>query len=78
MFDRKQVAQGITALMSQPDYLFWTARHLLNHNITPQHAVILSEMWSRPFPMLIASRGWSKTYSNAMLTLLKTATTAWH
>lgn len=67
----KEISQGIIQIMKEPEFCFWTARHLLQHNITPQHAVVLAEMWKRPFPMLIATRGWSKTYTNAMLALLK-------
>lgn len=71
LFEGKHISQGIVEIMKEPDFCFWSARHLLNHNITPQHALVLSEMWTRPFPMLIACRGWSKTYSNAMLAILK-------
>ena len=71
LWDGKHIASGILEIMKEPDFCFWAARHLLNHNVTPQHAIVLSEMWSRAFPMLIACRGWSKTYTNAMLDILK-------
>ena len=71
LWDGKHIASGILEIMKEPDFCFWAARHLLNHNVTPQHAIVLSEMWSRAFPMLIACRGWSKTYTNAMLAILK-------
>lgn len=71
LWEGRDITHGICEVMREPDFCFWAARHLLNHNITPQHAVVLAEMWKRPFPMLIATRGWSKTYSNAILAILK-------
>lgn len=60
-------------LMRDPKYLFYAAKVLLNVNLLPIQAVILQELWTRPFPMLIGSRGFSKTWTLALLSMLKCA-----
>ena len=53
-------------LMRMPEYLFWAANLMLRIKqgkpleMTPIHALVLEELWRRPFPMLIASRGFGK------------------
>ena len=58
-------------LMRHPDYLFFAAKYLLGVELLPIQALILKELWIRPFPMLVASRGFSKTYLSAVCALLK-------
>src|SRR5690606_21834539 len=48
-----------------------TVQHLLNLEMLPMHAVVLKELWNRQFPMLIACRGWSKTFTLAVFNLLR-------
>lgn len=50
-------------LMKHPDYLAFAVKYLLNIELLPIQALILKELWTRPFPMLIASRGFSKCIS---------------
>jgi len=47
-------------LMRNPNYLHYAAKTLLNITLLPIQAVILEELWKRPFPMFIASRGFGK------------------
>jgi intein/homing endonuclease len=47
-------------LMRIPNYLHYAAKTLLNITLLPIQAVILEELWTRPFPMFIASRGFGK------------------
>ena len=49
-------------LMTRPEYLSFTASQLLNINLLPSQALILNEIWNRKFPMLIASRGFGKSF----------------
>lgn len=58
-------------LMRKPEYLFFAAEVLLGIELHPFQAAILEELWIRPFPMLIATRGGSKTFLLAILALLK-------
>lgn len=62
---------GELRLMMHPDYLYFAAKHLLNVELLPIQSLIMKELWTRPFPMLIASRGFSKTFSTAVLALLR-------
>lgn len=58
-------------IMRQPSYLSFAAKTLLGINLLPMQSVILEELWNRPFPMLIASRGWGKTWLLAVYSILK-------
>ena len=62
------------ALMQDPYYLYFTARTLLNIELWPLQAVALSTLWNHAFPMLICSRGFSKTFSLAIYALLQAIT----
>lgn len=61
----------ITWLMAQPEYFSFTCKELLGIEILPFQGVILQELWNRKFPMLIASRGASKSFSMALYAILR-------
>lgn len=50
----------VLSLMRSPEYFYFTCKHLLNREIMPIQACILSEFWHRPFPALFATRGFGK------------------
>lgn len=58
-------------LMSKPENFAFTCKHLLNIELLPAQQVVLQELWDRPFPMLVGSRGFSKTFLLAVHTILK-------
>jgi hypothetical protein len=58
-------------LLTQPEYFSFICKEILNVKILPSQAVILHEMWHRKFPMLIASRGFGKTWTLALYALLR-------
>lgn len=60
-------------LMRNPDYLSFAAKVLLDIDLLPGQALILEELWNRPFPMYIGSRGYGKTFLLAVLAMLKCA-----
>jgi hypothetical protein len=64
---------GITPIrmMMNPEYVEAAARILLNVQLLPLQSVILAEMWEKPFPMLIGSRGLGKTFLLATYSMLK-------
>jgi intein/homing endonuclease len=47
-------------LMRQPEYFYFTVKHLFGIRLHPFQLAILQELWKRPFPMLIGSRGLGK------------------
>jgi len=61
----------LTWLMSRPEYLSFTAHHLLNTQLLPSQSLILNELWQRKFPMLIASRGFGKSFKLAIYSMLR-------
>lgn len=50
----------ILSLMRRPEYFSFTCKHVFNKIITPMQQAVLYELWHRPFPMLIACRGFGK------------------
>ena len=61
----------ITWLMCQPEYFSFTCKELLGIEILPFQGIIINELWNRKFPMLIASRGASKSFSMALYAILR-------
>lgn len=61
----------ILNVMRKPENFAFTIKHLFNIKIHPFQQVILNELWTKPFPMLIATRGGSKSYNLALYSLLK-------
>lgn len=58
-------------LMTQPDYLPFIARHILNTQLLPSQSLILRELWERKFPMLIATRGAGKSFMLSLYSILR-------
>lgn len=61
----------ITWLLSRPEYFSFICSEILNVNLIPTQALMLRELWERKFPMLIASRGFGKSYMLALHALLR-------
>lgn len=58
-------------VMRDPQYLFWAAKVLLGITVPPYQALFLENLWSHQFPMLIGSRGSSKSFSLTMYMVLR-------
>lgn len=54
-----------------PNYFYFTAKHFLNIELLPLQVAILQELWVRPFPMLIGSRGLGKSFILAVYCVLR-------
>lgn len=52
----------LLSLMMKPENFAFTCKHLLNKTMTPMQLVILYELWTKPFPMLLGSRGFGKSF----------------
>jgi intein/homing endonuclease len=59
---------NVVRLMSNPDYIGYTAKILLDIDLLPVQCAILRELWIRPFPMFVASRGFGKTIRDVFIT----------
>lgn len=58
-------------LMTQPEYLSFLCKHILNVQLLPSQALMLNELWSRKFPILIASRGFGKSFMLSLYSILR-------
>ena len=58
-------------VFSNPDYFYFTCKHLLNIRLLPFQLAILQELWNRKFPMLIATRGGGKTWILSLYAMLR-------
>jgi hypothetical protein len=58
-------------LMTRPYYLSFVTQHILNIQLLPSQALFLNEIWNRKFPMLIASRGFGKSFTLALYAVLR-------
>lgn len=69
--DNEKVIERLTCLMMNPDYFYFTCKYILNIEIHPFQAVVLKELWERKFPMLIGSRGMSKSFTLSVYCILR-------
>lgn len=58
-------------LLRQTKYFGTTAKFLFDIDLHPIQIALLEELWTRPFPMFIASRGFGKSFSLALYSMLK-------
>ena len=61
-------------LMRDPNYLAFTCKVLLDIQLLPEQCVILQELWTKPFPMYVASRGFGKSFLLALYGILRMVT----
>ena len=65
----------IIQIMRNPDYFYFTCKILFGIELLPFQCVILQELWNRPFPMLVASRGAGKSWILALYAVLRATLT---
>ncbi len=70
-WDMENPVLELTSHMRNPDNLAWTCKHILNIDLLPFQAVILKELWTRTFPMLVATRGAGKSFILSLYALLR-------
>ena len=58
-------------LMTRPEYLSFFCHYILNVQLLPSQALVLDEVWNRKFPMLIASRGFGKSFMLSLYAMLR-------
>jgi len=58
-------------LMTQPEYFSFLCKHILNIQLLPSQALMMYEMWNRKFPILIASRGFGKSFVLSLYAILR-------
>ena len=58
-------------LMVRPEYFSFLCKQVFNIQILPSQAHMLHEMWNRRFPMLIASRGFGKSFILSLYAMMR-------
>lgn len=58
-------------LMRRPENFGFTCKWLFNKRLAPFQLAILRELWVRPFPMLLGSRGMGKSFLLALYGMLR-------
>ena len=61
-WQREDPALEMVDKMRDAAYLHWTCKTLLNIDLLPFQVTILRELWTRTFPMMVASRGAGKSF----------------
>lgn len=61
----------VVDLMRQPEYFHFTCKHLFGIQIDRFQSIILQELWKRPMPLLMGTRGMSKTFILGLYALLR-------
>lgn len=69
--DITKIDKYLSLLMTKPEYFSFVCKYIFNVQISPLQAVLLADMWNRKFPMLIGSRGLSKSFSLALYSMLR-------
>lgn len=69
--ESEQPLMHLLGVMRNPRYFAFTIKHLLNIQIHPFQLAILDELWNRPFPMFIATRGGGKSWLLALYCVLR-------
>ena len=57
--------------MMQPEYFSMVCKQIFNIDLLPVQALMLKEMWNRKFPMLIASRGFGKSFVLSLYSMMR-------
>lgn len=63
--------EKLVSLLKDPSLVGWAAEVLLGDRLAPLQMVVLEELWRRPFPMLVATRGGSKSWMLGRYALLR-------
>ena len=61
----------LTWLMTRPEYFSFLCKQIFKITILPSQALILEELWNRKFPMLIASRGFGKSFILSLYAMIR-------
>lgn len=69
--DEKSIPELIVKTCRNAEYIHFICKYILNVDILPFQGVILDMLWNKPLPMLIASRGASKTFCISLYVILR-------
>jgi hypothetical protein len=61
----------ILNIISDPDNFYFTVKHIFGIELLPFQLCVLRELWTKKYPMLIASRGAGKSFILALYAMLR-------
>lgn len=61
----------ISWLLTRPEYLSFICSEILKVDLLPMQSLFYHEIWNKKFPMLIATRGYGKSFGLAVYALLR-------
>lgn len=70
-FDKENPHIHLLRLMRNPKYFGYTCKTIFNIELAPFQLVMLEELWKRKYPMVIAARGASKSFTLALYAMLR-------
>jgi len=71
MFAHDQFSEYLVYLMSRPEYFYFIIKVIFGMQSFPAQLLVLREMHNHRFPLLIAARGFSKTFTLGVYILIK-------
>ncbi len=69
--DNERLLERVAWLMMRPEYFSFACKYILNIELAPFQSLLLRELWSRKFPMIIGSRGMGKSFMLSVYPLLR-------
>lgn len=73
--EKEYPGMDITRMISEPAFIWMASKILLGITLHPLQAAAYAEVYKRPFPILLASRGFAKSFGLALILTLKAALT---
>ena len=70
-FANEKFPEYICHLMCDPDYFYFLMKYILQIDTWPQQALMIKELYTHRFPMLIGTRGLGKSYMLAVYMMLR-------
>ena len=74
--ESRQAGMDILRMIAEPAFIWMASKILLDVTLSPLQAAIYSEIYNRPYPLLVASRGFAKSFGLGVILMLKAALTA--
>ena len=69
--DPDEFQMRLAWFMSNPEYFSFMVKNVFNIDLLPVQALMLKELWHRKFPMLIASRGFGKSFILSLYAMMR-------
>jgi len=69
--DQFDFCSRLSYIMSNPEYLYFTSKEIIGIELLPTQCLMIQELWKRKFPMLIATRGFGKSFILSLYSILR-------